>query len=78
MLLRGGKIFMPGKIKHIIDKIIAEKSKGSDLIKLTLKTKFVLKGVDPDNYTELSQDDPAVIEKLKEIARDFNVHIEDF
>jgi len=69
---------MPGRIKSIIDKIIEEKSKGSDLIKLTLKTKFVLKGVDTDKYSEISQDDPAVIEKLKKIAKDFNVNIDTF
>lgn len=67
---------MAGKIKQIIDHIIEKKSKGSDLIKLTMKTKFVLKGVDPDNYSETSPDDPDIIENLKTIARDFNVEID--
>ena len=66
---------MPGKIKKMIDAIIEEKSKGSDLIKLTLKTKFVLKGIDPEKFDELSKDDPAVISKLKAIAEKLNVDI---
>ena len=67
---------MAGQIKHLIDQIIEKKSRGSDLIKLTMKTKFVLKGIDPDLFTDLSPDDPEVLDKIKEAAKDFNVDID--
>ena len=67
---------MAGKIKHLIDTIIERKSNGSDLIKLTLKTKFVIKGVDPDHYSEISPDDPEILEKLKELAQELNISID--
>ncbi len=67
---------MSGRIKQIINQILDKKSNGSDLIKLTLKTKFVLKGIDPDKYSEVSSDDPAVLEKLKSVAQDFDVEVD--
>ena len=67
---------MAGKIKNLIDTIIENKSKGSNLIKLTLKTKLVLKGVDPDHYSETSPDNPEILEKLKELARELNISID--
>lgn len=64
---------MAGKIKFMIDKIINERSKGNATIAITTKTKMVLKGVNPDKWTATSEDDPGVIGKLDQIAREFSI-----
>jgi hypothetical protein len=59
---------MAGQIKNMIDKIIQQRAKGDPLLERTTKTKLLLKGINPTRYTEDSQDDPAVIEKLHRFA----------
>lgn len=66
---------MPGTIKKMIDTIITQKSKGDPVIAKTTKVKFVLKGIDPDKYTMTSVDDPAIVEKLKQIAAELCVAV---
>ncbi len=66
---------MAGKIKQSIDKIFAEKAKGDTIIANSIKVKLILKGINVDSYNALSPDDPAVLEKLKIIAKDFGVII---
>lgn len=66
---------MAGKIKKMIDTIISTRAKGDPVLEKTIKTKLVLKGINPDSYGPNSPDDPAVIEKLTAIARDFNVNL---
>lgn len=66
---------MPGTIKKMIDSIIQQKAKGDPVITKTTRVKFVLKGIDPDKYTATSDDDPAVIAKLKQIAAELSVAI---
>ena len=67
---------MAGKIKHMVDFIIAERTKGKPTLVVTTTTKLILKGIDPAKYTVDSPDDPAVIEKLKQIALEMNVGLE--
>jgi hypothetical protein len=64
---------MPGKIKLMIDTTIAKRSKGNPTVALTTKTKLVLKGINPDRYTNTSEDDPVVIGKLEKIAAELGV-----
>lgn len=66
---------MAGKIKKMIDTIISTRAQGDPVLEKTIKTKLVLKGINPDSYGPSSPDDPAVIEKLTAIARDFNVNL---
>jgi hypothetical protein len=66
---------MAGEIKGIIDTIIARRSKGNPTIALTTKTKFILKGIDPDRYDRASPDDPVIIAKVKAIAVEMGVGI---
>jgi len=65
---------MPGQIKHMIDSILEQRSKGNSTIRLTTKTKLVLKGVDPDRFTSMSPDDAAVIARLRAIAAELGVN----
>lgn len=64
---------MAGRIKRMIDKIVSAKSKGNSTIAIATKTKLILKGINIDSYNDNSDDDPVVIEKLKQVAVDFGL-----
>lgn len=55
---------MAGEIKRMIDTIIEQRAKGSKILEGVVKTKLILKGVDPKNYTNDSPDDQDVINRL--------------
>jgi len=61
---------MAGKIKQIIDTIIAQRSKGNSMLIGVVKTKLMLKGIDPGKFTAQSPDDPAIIAKLEAINKE--------
>lgn len=66
---------MPGRIKTIIDLIIEQKSGGDEAIKNIMTTKLILKGIDPDDYQPGSEDDPAILGRLEQIASDLSVSL---
>jgi hypothetical protein len=66
---------MAGQIKLLIDSIVEQRAKGNPTIALTTKAKLVLKGVTPDSFNENSQDDPAVLARLKIIAAELGVRL---
>lgn len=55
---------MAGEIKRMIDTIIEQRAKGSKILEGVVKTKLILKGIDPKNYTDDSPDDKDVINRL--------------
>ena len=64
---------MAGQIKKMLDQIIETRSQGELIIALTTRTKLVLKGVNPDHYGSDSKDDPEIIARVKEIAKELGV-----
>lgn len=64
---------MTGKIRKIIDDIIRQRSKGNPAIIEMTKAKFILKGINPNKFDSYSKDDPVIMEKLFEIAKQLNV-----
>ncbi len=66
---------MAGKINSMINAIVEGKSKGNSIIASSTRTKIILKGINVSNYNANSPDDPAIIEKLKVIAKEFGVTI---
>ena len=62
---------MPGKVKRMIDSILEQRSRGDPILHKTTRTKLMLKGINPDKFTLKSEDDPAIIEKLNNIIREF-------
>jgi hypothetical protein len=64
-----------GNIKKLIDAIIERKGKGNTLLIIELKKKLVFKGINPNKYTHETIDDPVVMEKLLELARDLGFKI---
>ena len=59
----------------MIDSIVEQRAHGNPTVIATTKTKLLLKGVNPDRFDEGSQDDPAVIARLRVIALDFGVKV---
>ncbi len=66
---------MAGKIKHMIDQIIKEKSKQDPALAHMVNAKICMKGIIPKKYDENSPDDPVIIEKLIGIAKDLGVRV---
>lgn len=64
---------MAGQIQRMIQTVITQKSKGNIVIANSIRTKLYLKGVAVDKYTAVSPDDPAVMQKVREIAKEFGV-----
>jgi len=60
---------MAGKIKVMIDSIIEQRTKNNPKLVATIRTKLILKGVDPGKYTETSEDDPKIISLLESIIK---------
>jgi hypothetical protein len=66
---------MAGQIKSMLQTIIEKRSRGNSTVALTTKTKFVLRGVNPDRFDAQSPDDPAVIAKVRAIAVEMGVSL---
>ena len=75
MTYGGNSHAVPGQIKHMIDAILTQRSKGNLALRTVTATKLILKGVDPERYTVVSPDDPAVIARVRAIAAEWGVHV---
>jgi hypothetical protein len=63
--------------KQILNFIIKEKSRGNTFQELNIQMKILLKGVNVKGILEdLIPDTPSLIEKLKEIAKEFDVELQ--
>jgi hypothetical protein len=61
---------MAGKIKRMIDSIIKQRASDNQMLEKIIKTKMILKGVNPNKYTLESDDDPVVLEQLERMLRE--------
>ena len=66
---------MAGKIREMINEIIQERSKGNPAIREMTIAKLILKGLNPNKFDSYSVDDPEIIEKLFNIAKQLNVKV---
>ena len=64
-----------GKTKLIIDSIITQRSGGDPTVAKVIRTKFMLKGINPDAYSLDSQDDPNLVQKLMDLAKKLGIKI---
>ena len=64
-----------GKTKLIIDSIITQRSGGDPMIAKMIKTKFMLKGINPDAYSLDTPDDPNLVQRLMDLAGKLGVKI---
>jgi hypothetical protein len=68
-MYRGGGD-MAGKIRQMIDAIINQRAKDNPMLERVIKTKLILKGINPNKYTLQSDDDPTVIVKLEKMIQE--------
>lgn len=61
---------MAGKIKQMIDTIISQRAKDNPMLMGVIKTKLMLKGIDPNKFTATSDDDPVIMAKLEAVIKD--------
>ncbi len=66
---------MAGQVYNMIQRVITQKGKGNLVIENSVRTKMYLKGIAVDKYTAASPDDPAVILKVREVAKEFGVSV---
>lgn len=64
-----------GITKLIIDSIITQRSGGDPAVAKVLRTKFMLKGINPDAYSLDTPDDPGQVQRLKDLAAKLGVKI---
>lgn len=64
---------MAGQIQKMIQTVITQKAKGNTVIANSIQTKMYLKGIAVDKFTAVSPDDPAVMQTIREIAKEFGV-----
>ena len=64
---------MAGQIQRMIQTVITQKAKGNVVIENSIRTKMYLKGIAVDKFTAISPDDPATMQKVREIAKEFGV-----
>jgi len=66
---------MKGTAKKLLDKIIENRAKGNPTLVKATVTKLALKGIQVEKYTATTPDDPAVIAKIKEVAKDWGIAV---
>ena len=64
-----------GRTKLILDSIITQRSGGDSAVAKVIKTKLVLKGINPDAYSLDTPDDPNLVKRLMELAAKLGVKI---
>jgi hypothetical protein len=64
-----------GKSKDLIDKIIKEKARGNSFQEMNIQMKLMLKGINVKKITDDTPDDPIVLAKIHEVAKEFNVDL---
>jgi hypothetical protein len=64
-----------GRTKLLIDSIITQRSGGDPMVAKMLKTKFMLKGINPDAYSLDTPDDPSIVRRLSDLAGKLGIKI---
>ena len=64
---------MAGEIRRLLNEIINARSQGDRIIANTTKAKLIMKGITMDKYDDNSPDDPVIIEKIHQIAKEMGV-----
>ncbi len=65
-------VAMPGAIKRLIDSMIDARSAGNPTVASFVRAHLKLKGVDPDRFSEHSDDDPVVLAKVRKMMDEFS------
>ena len=60
---------MAGKIHQQIQRLIAECGHGNPAKVSFIRTKLILKGINPDNYGPNSDDTPEILDKIQTVSQ---------
>jgi len=66
---------MVGKIKQQIDTVIQKLSNGQPAVAATIRVKLIFKGINPAKFTETSEDDPVMLDKIAAAAKEFGIEL---
>jgi len=64
-----------GKTKRLIDELIEKKANGNSFQVSNIKMKLMFKGIMPDKINEDTPDSEEIILKIYEVAKDFNINL---
>ena len=64
-----------GKTKQLLDELIYRKAQGNRFQEMNIQMKLMFKGIPVKDITNLTPDDPIVIAKIHEVARDFQINL---
>ena len=56
---------MAGKIREMIDFVLKQRAAGNSMLEKIIKTKMILKGINPSKFTPESDDDPEILQQLE-------------
>lgn len=61
---------MAGQIKAMINTIIQQRAQGDKALEHLVLARIMLKGINPDKYTETTEDDPVILSQLENMIRE--------
>lgn len=62
---------MAGQVKQLIERYIHQRTRGDPAQRHFVRAHLLIKGINPDKYTETTADDPTVLAQLNQMLRDF-------
>ncbi len=68
---------MPGTVRKIIERIKDQRAGGNSVVALTVETRLVLQGFDPQRFDYDTPDDPGRLARIQEVANEMSVDIDD-
>jgi hypothetical protein len=63
-----------GRIRQILDRILQQTSPGGSRRVMALRTKLLLRGIDPEAFTPQTPDDPELLQQVEAIADRLRIH----
>jgi len=66
---------MPGMICLMVRAFLEKRTEGRVHLVPSEKIKLIMKGIDPDQFTPSSPDDPIIIGRLRKIAQQMSIEL---
>lgn len=68
---------MAGTVRRIIERIKEQRSGGNSVVALTVETRLVLQGFDPQRFDYETPDDPGRLARMRDVAAEMHVDVDD-
>jgi hypothetical protein len=69
------EVFMAGQIKSLIDTYVTQMSKGNQVVAKSLYIRLALSGIVHSKYTNDTNDDPIILDRLYALAKKANIKL---